>query len=206
MLWTSYKLRVLLRHFIIALCFYHCCTVSECFPLCCSLVSKSCLAVWDTMGCSPPGSSVLGILQAGVLEWVAISFPGDLPDPGMESASTALAGSLPLRHLGSWISTQVSWIAGKFFNHFIVNDVKWQNRNVHSGAKKNLKNERTQQSLDMTVAASSVGHHCVFNIEECVLNGKEKVKGSLLVSNIWIVSEKILFCVLTTESTRWVPL
>ena len=94
---------------------FHYCTVFlplfycvRVFPLCCSLVSKSCLAVWDTMGCSPPGSSVLGILQAGVLEWVAISFPGDLPDPGMESASTALAGSLPLRHLGSWISTQVS--------------------------------------------------------------------------------------------------
>ena len=108
--------------------------------------------------------------------------------------------------LRSWISTQVSWIAGKFFNYFIVNDVKWQNRNVHSRAKNHLKNECTRQSLDLTVAASSIGHHCVFNIEECVLNGKEKVKGSLFVSNIWILSEKILFCVLTTESTRWVPL
>ena len=29
---------------------------------------------WDRMDCSPPGSSVHGILQARTLEWVAISF------------------------------------------------------------------------------------------------------------------------------------
>ena len=35
-----------------------------------SVVSNSC----DPMDCNPPGSSVHGILQAGILEWVAISF------------------------------------------------------------------------------------------------------------------------------------
>ena len=38
------------------------------------LVTQSCLTVCDPMGCSPPGSSVHGILQARILEWVAISF------------------------------------------------------------------------------------------------------------------------------------
>ena len=33
-----------------------------------------CPTLCDPMGCSPPGSSVHGIFQAGVLEWVAISF------------------------------------------------------------------------------------------------------------------------------------
>ena len=33
------------------------------------------------------GFSVHGISQAGLLEWVAISFPGDLPEPGIKSAS-----------------------------------------------------------------------------------------------------------------------
>ena len=38
-----------------------------------------------------PGSSVHRILQARILEWVAISSPpGDLPDPGIESRSPAL--------------------------------------------------------------------------------------------------------------------
>ena len=36
---------------------------------------------------SPPGSSVHGILQARILEKVASSPPGDLPDPGIEPAS-----------------------------------------------------------------------------------------------------------------------
>ena len=38
-----------------------------------------------------PGSSVPGISQARILKWVAISFSGDLPDPGIEPASLALA-------------------------------------------------------------------------------------------------------------------
>ena len=37
------------------------------------LVSQSCLTLFDPMDCSPPGSSVHGILQARILEWVAIS-------------------------------------------------------------------------------------------------------------------------------------
>ena len=42
------------------------------------------------MDYSPPGSSVHGILQASILEWVAIPFSGDLPDPGIEPRSPAL--------------------------------------------------------------------------------------------------------------------
>ena len=44
------------------------------------------------MGYSPPGSSVHGILQARILEWAAISFSRDLPDPGIELMCPALAG------------------------------------------------------------------------------------------------------------------
>ena len=47
------------------------------------------------MDCSPPGSSVHGILQARILEWVAVPSSRYLPDPGIEYAtlmSPALAG------------------------------------------------------------------------------------------------------------------
>ena len=48
------------------------------------------------MDYSPPGSSVHGILQAGILEWVAMLFSGGIfPNPGSEPASLmspALAG------------------------------------------------------------------------------------------------------------------
>ena len=39
-----------------------------------SEVAQSCPTLTDPMDCSPPGSSVHGILQARVLEWVAIAF------------------------------------------------------------------------------------------------------------------------------------
>jgi len=42
------------------------------------------------------GSFVHGIFQARVLEWVAMSFTRDLPDPGIKPGSTALqANTLP---------------------------------------------------------------------------------------------------------------
>ena len=38
------------------------------------LVPQSCLTLCDLMNCSPPGSSIHGILQARILAWVAIRF------------------------------------------------------------------------------------------------------------------------------------
>ena len=40
-----------------------------------SEVAQSCLTLCDPVDCSPPGSFVHGILQARILEWVAIRFP-----------------------------------------------------------------------------------------------------------------------------------
>ena len=39
-----------------------------------ALGTQSCLTLCNPMDCSPPGFSVLGILQARILEWVAIPF------------------------------------------------------------------------------------------------------------------------------------
>ena len=47
----------------------HCCD-----DLCVCSVTQSCPTLFNPMGCSLPGSSVHGILQARILEWVAISF------------------------------------------------------------------------------------------------------------------------------------
>ena len=50
----------------------------------------------DPMNCSLPGSSVHGILQASILEWVALPFSGYLPNPGIEPRSQVLqADALP---------------------------------------------------------------------------------------------------------------
>ena len=47
----------------------------------CCLVAKLCLTLCDPMDCSPLGSSVCGILQARILEWVAISFSSGSSPP-----------------------------------------------------------------------------------------------------------------------------
>ena len=52
-----------------------------------SEVTQSCSTLSDPMDCSLPGSSVYGIFQARVLEWVAISFSRSLPNPGIEPGS-----------------------------------------------------------------------------------------------------------------------
>ena len=54
--------------FIISNVFSHSQQISE------SEVAQSCPTLCDPMDCSPPCSSVHGILQARILEWVAISF------------------------------------------------------------------------------------------------------------------------------------
>ena len=40
----------------------------------CALVAWSCPTLCNTMDCSPPGSSIHGVFQTRILEWVAISF------------------------------------------------------------------------------------------------------------------------------------
>ena len=38
------------------------------------LVTKSCPTLYNALDCNPPGSSIHGISQARILEWVAVSF------------------------------------------------------------------------------------------------------------------------------------
>ena len=71
---------------------------------------QSCLTLCHPMHRSPSGFSVHRILQARILEWVAIPSPGDLPNPWgiepMSLMSPVLAGSsLLLAPLGSHIYT-----------------------------------------------------------------------------------------------------
>ena len=56
---------------------------------------QSCLSLCNPMDCNPPDSSVHGILQARLLEWVAMPTSREYPNPGIELMSLmclALAG------------------------------------------------------------------------------------------------------------------
>ena len=51
--------------------------------MCAKLLQTLC----DTMDYSPPGSSVHGVLQARMLEWIAVPSSRDLPNPDIKSGS-----------------------------------------------------------------------------------------------------------------------
>ena len=73
-----------------------------------SLVAELCLTLCNPMDCSLPGSSVHGILQARIPEWLPFSFLGNLPDRGIEPGSPALqADSLPTELQGEGILVQL---------------------------------------------------------------------------------------------------
>ena len=74
------------------------------------LVAQLCLTFCNHMDYSPLGSSVHEIFQAGMLEWIAISYFRGSSQTGIEPASPASpasptwqANSLSLCHLGSHI-------------------------------------------------------------------------------------------------------
>ena len=68
-----------------------------------ALVAQSCPTLRDPMNCNPPGSSVRGILQTRILEWVAIHFSRGSSRPRV------------------W--AQVSCIAGRFFTVWATNPI-----------------------------------------------------------------------------------
>ena len=68
-------------------------------------VAQSCLTLCDLMDCSPPGSSVHGILQARILEWLASPFSRGSSWPKDQTQSPVLqADSLPSETSGKEIT------------------------------------------------------------------------------------------------------
>ena len=67
----------------------------------------------EAMDSSLPGSSVHGILQARILEWVAIPPPGNFPNPGIES-----------------VISYVSCIGGEFFTTSAIMPITWINLKI----------------------------------------------------------------------------
>ena len=76
------------------------------FPSITSSITQSCPTLCDLMEYSPPGSSVCGVFQARILEWVAISFSRGSSQP--------------------WDRTQVSCIAGRCFNLWATREGSFQ--------------------------------------------------------------------------------
>ena len=94
------KNKIMLISILVHLFNRHLLTFVACKDLLVVLVVQLCLTLRDPMDCSPPGSSVHGILQARILQWVAFPF--------------SRASSRPRDQ------TQVSCIAGRFFTIWAI--------------------------------------------------------------------------------------
>ena len=57
-----------------------------------SEVAQLCPTLCDTMNCNLPGSSVHGIFQARILEWVSISFSRGSSQPRDRTRVSCIAG------------------------------------------------------------------------------------------------------------------
>ena len=99
------------------------------------LVTKSCLALCNSMDCSPPGSSIHGILQARILEWGVISFSRGSSWPRDQTQVSCMAS----RFFTVWATTGQRWVlipvyslssftsTGKFLNlsSIVCSALKW---------------------------------------------------------------------------------
>ena len=68
-------------------------------------VAQSCPTLCDPMDCSLPGSSVHGIFQATVLEWIAISFPKGSSQPRDRTQVSHIID----RRFTVWVTREVTW-------------------------------------------------------------------------------------------------
>ena len=94
----------------------------------CSVTCSSFATPW-----SPPGSSVHGVLQARLLEWVAISFSRDLPDPEIEVVSLAsptLAGRF-FTNCTTWEALTIVYRHLQItFSYFSLRTALWSQRSL----------------------------------------------------------------------------
>ena len=75
-----------------------------CFPSCACSVAKSCLTLCNTMDCGLLGSSVHGIFQAKILEWVVMSSSRGSSQPRnwIHVSYISCIGRLILYHWANW--------------------------------------------------------------------------------------------------------
>ena len=117
-----------------------------------------CPILCSPMVCSPPGSSVHGILQARILEWGAMPSSRDLPDPGRLNLYLShllcllhwQAGSLPLAKPGEphdQLSTLLKYPASPTYPFL---SCKWKSTTANS------KSSQTANLKDTSISVSCI--------------------------------------------------
>ena len=138
---------------------------------------------------SPPGSSVLGILQARILEWAAMPSSRDLPDPGIEPVSlmspasagrfftTSATCACWSHFLESHHSFSINSL--KYLPHFLQHTEEWwymlHFKYIHRGNSRGLYNYH----LEPVVLITGSNHRQTCDLSQCRRN-RTKMLTSLL--------------------------
>ena len=108
------------------------------------LVTQSCPTLCNPMDCTPPAFSVHGIIQARILEWVAISSYRESCQPREQ--------------------TQFSCIAGKFFTIWATGEAP---------CKDQCKAFRERHLFILGGSKITADHDCSHEIKRCLLLGRK---------------------------------
>ena len=100
-LWTTRKVPGCLCSYSTFLVLIISCLVSR-LHMCCCLVAKSCPTLCNPMDCSPPGSTVHGILQARLPEWVVISSSRASSQPRDQTHISCIGRWILFYHWATW--------------------------------------------------------------------------------------------------------
>ena len=95
------------------------------------LICQSCPTLCNPMDCSPPSSSVHGISQARILEWVAISSSGGSSQPRDWIYIFCISRQI----LYSWATREAQWkhsVTSVQFSHSVVSDSLWLHEPQHA--------------------------------------------------------------------------
>ena len=92
-----------------------------------SEITQSCPTLCDPVDCSPSGSSIHGILQARILEWVAISFSRGSSQPRDRTRVSRIAG----RHFNLWATREAHYRSA----NLILIALLWVNFQRASGSQ-----------------------------------------------------------------------
>ena len=80
-------------------------------------VAKLCPTLFNSVNCSSLGSSVHGILQAKMVEWVAISSSSGLCDPRIKPQVTFIERWIVYH----WTTWEASHSKGRWWDYFVLN-------------------------------------------------------------------------------------
>ena len=112
-----------------------------------SEVAQSCPTVCDPMDCSPPGSSVHGIFQARILEWVAISQPTKCL--WSSTPSRIHAPNTSWLHFYMYFDVHI-WLANSLCISYIICKIKTHRDKINTSTLYNCKHSPHKQPRSLS--------------------------------------------------------